>query len=347
MPARRRTEFAAGPMPPERPVLAAARSAGSVSADHASVILAALDHLPDRTAVEDRAAAEARLVAEAMAFDPGSVARLGRRILDHIDPDGTLRDDSWKQRTRAAVLLRNADGTGTLRARLTPEALEVWQTVLDPLSKPVPAGPAGIDERRPEQRRHDALHDAGLRLLNSGDLPASGGTPATVVIHVTKDQYDAHTRARAVETSGLAETEHGALLPIGSALRMADQAAIYTVLTDSRDVPLQLGRTTRIATPGQTVALAARDRGCTFPGCDRPPAWTQRHHIQPWHPSGRTEPGNLALVCGFHHRSFEALGWQCVMKDGRPHWIPPSWIDPERRPTRNRFFEPMPVRAGP
>ena len=84
---------------------------------------------------------------------------------------------------------------------------------------------------------------------------------------------------------------------------MADQAAVCTVVTDAQDVPLSLGRTNRIATPGQTIALAARDRGCTFPGCDRPAAWTQRHHVVPWHEGGRTDLDNLALVCGYHHRT--------------------------------------------
>jgi Domain of unknown function (DUF222) len=353
-----RTEFAVGSLPPERPLLAAARAAGAVSSDHASVILDALDRIPDTVATEDVDAAEARLVAEAAVFDPGGVARLGRRILDHIDPDGTLRDDSWKQRTRAATLFRNSDGTGTLRARLTPEALETWQTVLDPLCRPLPTGPDGPDPRSPEQRVHDGLLDAGVRLLNSGELPASGGTPTTIVVHLTQEQYAAQVSQSFPEShsfpashsfpesqsgpapqgipesrsgpapqgvppaqgvpnlplqtepsnvmdppnakqrratgrgearsrpSGLVETEHGNLLPLGSAFRMADQAAICTLLTDSRDVPLQLGRTTRIATPGQTIALAARDRGCTFPSCDRPAAWAERHHVTPWYHDG-------------------------------------------------------------
>ncbi|WP_242419678.1 HNH endonuclease signature motif containing protein, partial [Frankia sp. CpI1-P] len=29
-------------------------------------------------------------------------------------------------------------------------------------------------------------------------------------------------------------------------------------------------------------ALAARDRGCTFPGCDRPPSWCEAHHVIHW-----------------------------------------------------------------
>jgi hypothetical protein len=363
-----RTEFAAGLRPPERPVLAAARAGGAVSAEHSAVILAALTQVPARTAPEDLEAAEVCLVDQAMTFDPAGVAVLGRQILANIDPDGTLRDHEWKQRVRSASLTRNHDGTGTLRARLTPEALEVWQTVLDPLAKPQPTSADGPDRRSAEQRLHDAVHDAGTRLLDCGDLPASGGTPATVVIHLTQEQYAAQlalAEASATDdgaapedgpgpgagpgagSAGLAETEHGALLPIGSALRMADQAVVCTLVTDAKGVPLQLGRTSRIASPGQTIALAARDRGCTMPGCDRPAAWTQRHHIVPWQCGGATDLDNLALLCGYHHRTFEALGWQCVMLDGRPHWIPPAWIDPERKPIRNTVHDRHHARAGP
>jgi hypothetical protein len=43
----------------------------------------------------------------------------------------------------------------------------------------------------------------------------------------------------------------------------------------------------------------------------------------------------LVLLCGFHHREFERLGWRCIMINGRPHFVPPSWIDPEQAPMLN------------
>ena len=49
---------------------------------------------------------------------------------------------------------------------------------------------------------------------------------------------------------------------------MADQAEVYWAAVNAQGVPLQLGRTRRIATRGQTAALIARDKGCSFPGCD-------------------------------------------------------------------------------
>ena len=73
-----------------------------------------------------------------------------------------------------------------------------------------------------------------------------------------------------------------------------------------------------------------------FPGCDRPPQWTQAHHFQEWdRDHGSTSVHNLGLVCGYHHRSFSSTGWRGVMINGIPHWIPPTHIDPNQQPQRN------------
>lgn len=40
-------------------------------------------------------------------------------------------------------------------------------------------------------------------------------------------------------------------------------------------------------------ALRVRDRGCVFPGCNRPPPWTDAHHITHWANGGPTSLDNL------------------------------------------------------
>ena len=99
---------------------------------------------------------------------------------------------------------------------------------------------------------------------------------------------------------------------------------------------LDLFRTRRIASPAQTLALIARDGGCSFPGCDVAPAWCERHHIRLWQVGGDTNLDNLTLLCRYHHRHFERGGWSCRLNDnGLPVWIPPKWIDRQRRPILN------------
>ena len=72
---------------------------------------------------------------------------------------------------------------------------------------------------------------------------------------------------------------------------LADQADIYiAAILTSNGEPLRLGRTRRIASRSQTIALIARDVGCSFPGCDTAPEWCR---TAPHHALGRRR----------HHRS--------------------------------------------
>ena len=137
-------------------------------------------------------------------------------------------------------------------------------------------------------------------------------------------------------TSGPVYTSQGIPLTIETALRMADQASITIVLLNSSGGILSYGQTRRLASCAQRQALAARDRGCSFPGCTRPPSWCQAHHIISWLDGGPTDLDNLVLVCAYHHREFERRGWRVIMTDKVPEWIPPPWLDPEQRPRRNQ-----------
>jgi hypothetical protein len=33
------------------------------------------------------------------------------------------------------------------------------------------------------------------------------------------------------------------------------------------------------------------------------------------------------------------MGFQSIMLNGRPHWVPPKWIDPEQKPMRNTMHD--------
>jgi hypothetical protein len=67
--------------------------------------------------------------------------------------------------------------------------------------------------------------------------------------------------------------------------------------------PLEVGRATRVVSAAQRTALAVRDGGCRYPGCDRPPAWCEAHHLRHWLHGGPTDLGNLVLLCRAHHRA--------------------------------------------
>jgi hypothetical protein len=320
---------------PRFPQVASALADGVISARHAAIICATVDRLPDRVVADQPelvAQVEPTLLVHARTLDPERLAVVARRVVACLDPDGVLATDRDQARRRDATLVTLPDGSGRLTATLTSEAVAVWTTVLDTLSRPVPAEGAEPDRRTPGQRRHDALVDAGRRLLRSGDLPDAGGTPATVLLTLTLDQLE--TRL------GLATTAHGGTLTIPAALQLAADAQIVPAVLDTHGAVLHLGRTRRTASPGQRLALAARDQGCSFPACDRPPDWCETHHVNPWADGGTTDLHNLTLLCGFHHREHSKRGWTVRVVRGLPEWTPPRWIDPHQVPRRNDTHHP-------
>jgi hypothetical protein len=115
------------------------------------------------------------------------------------------------------------------------------------------------------------------------------------------------------------------------AARLQTAAALLPpILGGAPSQPLDLGRTTRVVTPAQRIALAVRDGGCMFPGCQRPLAWCEAHHLWHWLDGGPTDLANLLLLCRAHHRAVHDGGWQLARQpDGHLTATPPH--RPRRR----------------
>jgi hypothetical protein len=68
------------------------------------------------------------------------------------------------------------------------------------------------------------------------------------------------------------------------------------------NVVLSYGRATHTVPRDLFRAVAIRDGGCRYPGCDRPIAWCDAHHVGHWwRDLGPTDYDNLALLCSRHH----------------------------------------------
>lgn len=314
-------------VPPALPVAAAAQSRGELSAAQARVIQQSVEQIP--TALRDTKAAELEetLTREARELDPYRLAQRARQLLVEIDPDRVRRQEQEQQRLRAGSFVRNPDGSSDVRAHLTPVGTAIFEAAILPLTAPQPDDLGGRDEREPQQRFHDGLVEGWRRLLAAKEVPGEGGVPATVLLIVPLAELNTQT--------GTARTQYGTVVSIGELLRLAGEATVVPVVVDERGSPLHVGRARRFATRAQTHALIVRDKGCSFPDCDHPPPWTQRHHILAWLHGGLTDIDNLTLLCPYHHANFAGLGWECRIIDGMVHWVPPARIDPARRPIRN------------
>lgn len=368
------TTMTGAPLPAARPVLAAATTSGEVNASHVTIVSRAVERIEQHHATPDQAAeAERQLVQHAILFPPRELRRLAHHLVEHFDPDGTLADDQLHEGRRRLELARRKDGSFRIEGTLTPTVGQRLKAVIDPLTR-LQDGPDGPDVRDIAQRTHDALGDVVARLLRSETIPDSGGTPATLLITIDATA-DARSVAMPGDAPGLptpgARSEPvlpgvnltpGPMIPTAgirlarfgtfadgtpvatrNVLQLTDQAEVVMVLRDQLSgAVLDLGRTRRLASRSQALALHARDGGCTFPGCDRPPSWCERHHIVDWYRGGATDLSNLTLVCSYHHRHFARLGWTCRLdRGGRTLWIPPSYVDPSRTPMINaRLLRP-------
>lgn len=340
-----RTSMLGERLDPRRPRLAEAQRAGEISGEHVHVIARTLDDLPSSVPTARVDEAEATLTDHARVFGPREVRLLARRLADAADPDGPPPDDSRQQGRRTLRLRQLKDGMWALEGRLTATLGAQLYAVLTPLARPRPArlgeddrsdspvdtgaaGPGGrvLPDARPhDQRMHDSLEEACARLLHAGDQPGTGGAPATVLVTVALEDLLGRT--------GTATTSDGTALTPDQLLRVAGEADIWTIITEARSAPLALGRTRRLASRAQTLALAVRDGGCSFPGCDRPPEWCDRHHIVDWIEGGPTDLDNLTLLCRWHHTHFAQRGWAVhLSRDRLPVWTPPRWLDPDQRP---------------
>ncbi len=121
------------------------------------------------------------------------------------------------------------------------------------------------------------------------------------------------------DLEGSAECDHAGPLPPEVAARLACNASIVRVVLSGSSEPLDVGRRTPVPSPAQRRAVLLRDGRCRFPGCDRPPAWCDVHHILHWPDGGRTDLCNLILLCRRHHRMCHARGgFRLAVEDGTP-----------------------------
>ena len=94
---------------------------------------------------------------------------------------------------------------------------------------------------------------------------------------------------------------------------------------DNAGQPLNLGRERRLFSRAQRLALAARDGGCRWPGCKRPPSWCEAHHIQHWQRDhGKTDIADGILLCRHHHLLAHNNGWEIERAGPSYQLIPPS-----------------------
>ena len=200
---------------------------------------------------------------------------------------------------------------------------ETGQNVITAVRAVMDAGRLRGDRRTGPQRRADALGEVCRSFLDRRDRPKVGGERPVMSVMVDAS----------VLTGGPGRAELADAGPVTAeaARRMACDASVVRMVMSAESEPLDVGRRTRVIPAGLRRAVEARDRHCRFPGCDRPPAWGEVHHVVHWADGGGTSKDNLVLMCWRHHRAVHEEGFRLRMVGGRPAFTAPDGTPLEER----------------
>jgi hypothetical protein len=252
---------------PLLPQLAVLQRDGVVSAAKVQIVERAM-HTLTRPSLHPQAVqtAEQLLTDQAPILAPAELHRFAQAVVAAADPDGPEPvDDQLQQDRRYLELNQRRDGMWQLHGKLSNTVGAQLNAILDPLTKPrttaIEDEEGNVlhipDERPFVQRLHDALEEACARLLKADDQPSVGGVPASVIVTITLPELHAKT--------GLAETADGTQLTAEQLLRITDEAEIWPTIINRHGVPLALGRTRRLASPGSNHRLDRPRRRLLLP----------------------------------------------------------------------------------
>jgi hypothetical protein len=342
------------------PQLTAAVRAGVLDAEPVARLDRMIAALP--CSVQDRVAvaADAPVVELVRTAGPDAVAGLRPFLLGIVGVEEPYTDDD-RARAREVTLGRQGDdGMTPISGALTPELASVLQRLMADYASPGSltgaadsAGGAGAadstdadgadaagadtegvgDMRTPGQRRHDALFAAVSAGYGRGRELVPGRGTTTIVAAVTLEQLAAR--------SGSVVTDAGVRVSVADLVETCDARDLFLQVMDFHGRSLYLGRSRRLGSVDQYLALVGEEGAGSAPGAVTPPAFCQIHHITSWLAGGGTDLPNLTLVgpvahAGVDDSRSDPRRWQTVPPPvGSPErvlWIPPEGVDPTRAP---------------
>jgi 5-methylcytosine-specific restriction protein A len=316
---------------PVLPAMADAFAVGTASLQHVNLIARVMDRpAAQRIPPYTWAGIEQHIASIADTCTPTELAKLADDLVRTYDQDGAEPDDDRPEPVQVNELrvTRWRDGGGEIHGTFEdPVRFAMIATVIDAKSKPLTKD----DHRSAPSRAADALAEVCGWVLDHGDqelLPDVAGERPRVVLTVGLPDLENRARAGCLDFGGT---------PLPSEVRMmCCDAGLIPIVLGGHGEPLDVGRDRRTIPTAIRRAVTVRDRGCAHPGCDRPPSWTEIHHIKEWSKGGHTRLDNLVMLCRTHHREIHATEWLVrIARDGLPEFIPPAWIDKDQRPRRH------------
>ena len=293
------------------PAVTEAAAAGQISFDQAAIIARGASEV----AADDAASVARRALDMATAgVDPRRLRHMTKAIVAEVDGEALRRDENRAHAMRYLRVGQDRNGSVRVEGLLESECAAYLRTVTDALMGPRDKS----DERTSPQRRHDALCEALKGVLSGGvRLPKVGGQRP-------------HITVVAPLSAMLGEAGPPALLqglvPISAEhlQRLASEGSLSATIVDANGREVYSGKARAFSAPKRR-SMSARTGTCGWNGgCDRPAEWCDGHHVEPFAEGGVTSPAGGELLCDFHHRLIEEVGWAIVERDGERHCVPPG-----------------------
>lgn len=178
----------------------------------------------------------------------------------------------------------------------------------------------------------DAPTDQSATQANGSASNAGSSTSDTDSVTDTEAGPDSGAESAPCATGTGYFEETGDAVPLSFIERQVCVSGTTTVTVDTAGNPLDVGRDQRLFTARQRIALSIRDGGCQMPDCDRPPSYTEAHHIDQWAAGGKTDLADGILLCPHCHMLVHNNGWK-ITRVGTDYFaIPPPSVDQRQRP---------------
>ena len=258
---------------------------------------------------------ETALLSKARQFSVGRFRDFCFHMRHADDPKGYTEDESKAVEARSLTISSGGSGMVWLRGVLDPEGGATVRTALEALAHRTGKG----DDRTHDRRLADALVEQSRNALDHANLPQRGGRRPHLQVTTSLETLEQRLGAPAADLN--------LSIPISSAAvkRLACDCRLTRILLDSDSLVIDVGRSKRSVPTATRLALDVRDKGCRWPGCDRPASWSEAHHLIHWIDDGPTDLENLVLLCHRHHWMVHEGGWQIARTDeDRIVTVPPA-----------------------
>jgi hypothetical protein len=301
---------------------------------------------------------QARLIANAASSSPGHAADLVdkakeldfsnlQKECDKVRAAANSMEDEIEryERIRRNRFFRSwtdADGTGRVEGKMTPDALGILKASLDPIMRQI----LEDDRKRGGNESTQAyMADALVEMAYQNaarsqtgpdsDCSDSGGpvegTPGSgsadsasprILLRIRAD-LAALLRGHLVSGETCSIPGIDTDLPVALVRGLMTDALLELVITNGTDVRTVVSDSRYIAR-ALRIALEERDPECCVAGCNEPDHLEIDHWQKDFIEGGETSLENLVRLCQGHHRLKTSKGWRLEGGHGRWKFISPD-----------------------